>query len=546
MLFDYLLTTSSNRIKGENEMSIEEYLNQIKKMIDDLKAMSANLGLANTGDEYKIISELFTYKFLNDKLLYEFDKREDENETFEDFVDFAPITVAKMRKEHLVDNLYQQQNKDNFNQILDNAFLEVNELNKDIYTVQTVSGQKKNLFEPLSMYIRDSNKELEIAKRAINIMAEHKFTNIYEDGFDYFSSVFEYLIKDYNKDSGKYAEYFTPVSVADIISDVLFNDKAVRNVSVYDPASGSGTLLLSMANKIGTDNCTIYSQDISQKSTQFLRINLILNKLVHSLPNVIEGDTLLKPDHLDSNNPDNLMKFDFIVSNPPFKTDFSNSIETLKVDKYDRFFAGLPNIPKKKKDSMAIYETFIQHILSSLNENGKSAIVVPTGFVSAGSGIPKKIKQKLIDNNWLMGVIHMPSNIFANTGTSVSIIFIDKSKQDDKVMLVDGSHFGVKVKLDEGQRTLLSEDERHRLINAFKERREEPEFSVLASNDDIKDNNYSISAGQYIELIEEELGFDIDNRLIELSLLLKKEISNSIELNNKLMHTLENDIHGKL
>ncbi|MCP3763747.1 type I restriction-modification system subunit M [Domibacillus sp. A3M-37] len=512
-------------------MSIEEYLNQIKQMIDDLKAMSANLGLANTGDEYKIISELFTYKFLNDKLLYGFDKREDKEETFEDFVDFAPINMAKMHKEHLVDHLYQQQGKDNFNQILDQAFIEVNELNKDIYTVETVSGQKKNLFEPLSTYIRDSNKELELARRAINIMAEHKFTDIYEDGFDYFSSVFEYLIKDYNKDSGKYAEYFTPVSVADIISAILYNDQAVRNVSVYDPASGSGTLLLSMANKIGTDNCTIYSQDISQKSTQFLRINLILNKLVHSLHNVVEGDTLLKPDHLDPKNPDQLMKFDFIVSNPPFKTDFSNSIEALKADKYDRFFAGLPNIPKKKKESMAIYETFFQHILSSLNGGGKAAIVVPTGFVSASTGIPQKIKQKLINNNWLMGVIHMPSNIFANTGTSVSIILIDKSKADEKVMLVDGSHFGKKVKLDEGQRTLLNEEEHQKLIDTFKERREEPEFSVLVSNDDIKEKSYTLSAGQYVEMKEEKLDFDIDERLTELKndILTKFKVSNDLE-----------------
>src|SRR5699024_6049225 len=256
------------------------------------------------------------------------------------------MNIARMNKEHLVDNLYQQQNRDNFNQILDQAFIEVNELNKDVYTVETTSGQKKSLFEPLSTYIRDSSKELELAKRAINIMAEHKFTNIYEDGFDYFSSVFEYLIKDYNKDSGKYAEYFTPVSVADIIADVLYDDKPVRNVTVYDPAAGSGTLLLSMANKIGTNNSTIYSQDISQKSTQFLRINLILNKLVHSLPNVIEGDTLLRPEHLDENNPDKLKVFDFIVSNPPFNMDFNNSIEALKADKYNRFFAGLPNIPK--------------------------------------------------------------------------------------------------------------------------------------------------------------------------------------------------------
>lgn len=511
-------------------MSFEEYLNLIKKMIDDLKAMSSDLGLANTGDEYKIISELFTYKFLNDKLVYEFEKREDKKESFEDFVDFAPSDIAKMKEEHLVDNLYQQQNKENFHHILDQAFQEVNELNKSIFSIETVSGQQKNLFEPLSTYIRDGQKELALAKRAINIMAEHKFTNIYDGGFDYFSSVFEYLIKDYNKDSGKYAEYFTPASVAGIIAEILYDDNPVRNVSVYDPAAGSGTLLLSMADKIGTNNCSIYSQDISQKSTQFLRINLILNKLVHSLPNVVEGDTLLRPDHKDEKDSDKLKKFNFLVSNPPFKTDFSSSIEDLKADKYNRFFAGLPNIPKKKKNSMAIYETFIQHSLSVLSEKGKAAIVVPTGFVSAGNDIPNKIKKEIIDNNWLMGVMHMPSNIFANTGTSVSIIFINKGKKDKKVMLVDGSEFGTKMKLDEGQRTVLDKEEREYLIKSFKERKNIKEFSAFIDIEEIQENNYTLSAGQYLELKETKLDFDIDDRLSKLS----KEINNIFSENKKL------------
>lgn len=512
-------------------MSFEEYLDMMKKMIDELKAMSTSLGLANTGDEYKIISELFTYKFLNDKLLYEFEKREDKDETFEEFVDFAGIDIAKMKEEHLIDNLWQQQNKDNFNVILDRAFIEVNELNKDIYTIETTSGKKKPLFEPLSTYIRDESKELELAKRAINILAEHKFTDIYEDGFDYFSSVFEYLIKDYNKDSGKYAEYFTPLTVSEIIADILYNDTPVRNVNIYDPAAGSGTLLLSLANKIGTNNCSIYSQDISQKSTQFLRINLILNKLVHSLHNVVEGNTLTRPEHKDPKNNDKLMEFDFIVSNPPFKTDFSNMIEALKVDKYDRFFAGLPNIPKKDKNGMAIYETFIQHIIASLSEKGKAAIVVPTGFTTASAKIPKGIRKKLVDKNWLRGVIHMPSNIFATTGTSVSIIFIDKTKADDKVMLMDASSLGETVKLDEGQRTVLKEEEKNKIVSFFKERIEEPVFSVLVDRDNIIENNYSIQAGQYVELKEEELDFDIDERLKELKekILTTMDESNSID-----------------
>jgi type I restriction enzyme M protein len=359
-------------------------------------------------------------------------------------------------------------------------------------------GNKKPLFEPLKSYLRDEDKELELAKRAINILHTHKFSNIYEGGFDFFSSIFEYLIKDYNKDSGKYAEYFTPLSAGKIIAEILYNNTPVSNVTVYDPAAGSGTLLLSMADKIGTNNCTIYSQDISQKSTQFLRINLILNRLAHSLHNVKEGNTLTMPAHKDA---DDLMKFDFIVSNPPFKTDFSSMVEILNVDSYNRFFAGVPNIPNKKKDSMAIYLMFLQHIIHSLKDDcGKAAIVVPTGFLTAQAGIEFSIRKYLVENKMLKGVISMPSNIFATTGTNVSILFLDKSNVDGEIVLVDASKLGVKVKDGKNQRTLLSSDEEQLIINTFIQKSELENFSVIASYADIINKNYSFSAGQFFEV----------------------------------------------
>lgn len=477
-------------------MGIEEYLDNIKKMIDDLKAMSQGLGLANTGDEYKIISELFTYKFLNDKLVRDFNRREDKEETFEDFIAFADAQTARIPEDYLIDNLFQHQNEENFHIVFDRALVEISDLNKDIYSVETATGKKKPLFEPLASYIRDEDKEVELAKKSINILKKYKFENIYENGWDYFSAIFEYLIKDYNKDSGKYAEYFTPVFAGKIMSSILFDDTPIDRVTVYDPAAGSGTLLLSLANEIGVNNCTVYSQDISQKSTQFLRINLILNMLAPSLHNVIEGNTLTNPQHLLN---DKLRQFDFVVSNPPFNTDFSADVEILKEDKYGRFFGGIPNIPKTKKEKMAIYVMFIQHIIASLNEKGKAAIVVPTGFITKSDNISKKIRKKLVDNNWLRGAISMPANIFANTGTNVSIIFIDKCKNDKKVFLMDASSMGEKVKIDDAQRTLLSDYEINKIISTFKQRKEEEKFSVLISNGDIKNASYSFSAGQYFK-----------------------------------------------
>ena len=478
-------------------MGYEEYLDKVKQMIDDLKAMTADLGLANTGDEYKIISELFTYKFLNDKLLYSFENRKDKQESFDDFIDFADTNTARIKEEYLLLNLFQKQNDKKFHKTFDKALAAISDLNKDVYSIETSTGTKKPLFEPLSVYLRDPDKEVELAKRAINILCKYQFGGeIFEKGWDYFSSVFEYLIKDYNKDSGKYAEYYTPAFAGAIMADILYNDTPVDQVEIYDPAAGSGTLLLSMASKIGAKNCTIYSQDRSQKSTQFLRINLILNSLAQSLEYVIEGNTMTNPMH---KNGDKLKKFDFIVSNPPFNVDFSADVKTMNEDSFGRFFAGIPNVPKKDKKSMAIYLTFLQHILASLKDNGKAAVVVPNGFLTFNSGIPKKIRKEIVDNNWLRGVISMPANIFATTGTSVSIIFIDKSRTDDNqdVILVDATKVGKKVSLEDGQRTILSTDDEKLIINTFKQKATVEDFSELVTRQKIQKRSYSFSAGQY-------------------------------------------------
>jgi len=176
-----------------------------------------------------------------------------------------------------------------------------------------------------------------------------------------------------------------------------------------------------------------------------------------------------------------------------------------------RFFAGVPKVPNKKKESMGIYLCFIQHILWSLKDNGKAAIVVPTGFITAQSGIEKTIRETIINNHWLKGVISMPSNIFANTGTNVSVLFIDKSNQDGEIMLVDASKLGSKVKDGKNQRTVLNDDEVKKIEDTFINQDVVDDFSVKVTYEQIKEKNYSFSAGQYfevkieyVELTEEE------------------------------------------
>ncbi len=521
-------------------MVIEKDNEQVIDMIKDLKTMCATLGLANTGDEYKIISELFTYKFLNDKLQREYKLVQDEYEDYEEFIGFVPDDMARIPADCTIDYLYHLQNENNFSTEFDSALVKISDENADIFSVETASGAKKPLFEPMSSYIRDEDKEQELAKRAINILVKYEFDNIYDMGWDYFSQIFEFLIKDYNKDSGKYAEYFTPVSAGIIMAKITCDDQINDKVTIYDPAAGSGTLLLCMANEVGVNNCTIYSQDISQKSTQFLRVNLILNRLVDSLHNVIEGDTLRSPFHKDG---EELKKFDIIVSNPPFNMDFSNDVKVLANDKYNRFFAGIPNVPDKKKESMAIYQMFLQHIIKSLNDNGRAAIVVPTGFISKTDKISKSIRTELIENNWLKGVISLPSNFFATTGTNVSLIIIDKRKADDRVFLVDASELGEKVSLEDGQRTLLNELDVDKIVSYFKNRTEEDGFSILVDNDQIKQNNYSFSAGQYfaakvsfIEISKEEF----EQRISSYS----EKMNQYYEVNKKLQKELTEKLKG--
>jgi type I restriction enzyme M protein len=490
----------------------QEHTKKTKELIDGLKTVCGNYGLANTGYEYKIITEAFLYKFLNDKFLYEArradpalkdsesveaDIRKLKKADYEYLLEKLGTRAAKFKKEHLLGYLFNKQNEAEFAELFDTALVELGQLNIKLFSVSTITNERIVLFEKISNYIVETNQKTPFCRALINKLAAFSFEPVFAEKYDFFSTVFEYLIKDYNKDSGQYAEYYTPRAVAKIMAAILA-PTPVKSVELYDPAAGSGSLLLSLAHQIGENKCTIYSQDISQKSSEFLRLNLILNNLVHSLHNVVKGNSLTEPFHKDGKA---LKRFDYVVSNPPFKTDFSDDRETLAADIYKaRFFAGVPKIPAGKKESMAIYLMFIQHILYSLNDRGKAAVVVPTGFLTAGSGIEIKIRKLLVDKRMLRGVVSMPSNIFANTGTNVSILFIDKSSSSEGAVLLDASKLGTKVKEGKNQKTVLSDEEENCIIETFNAGRAQEDFTVVVPYADIAAKNYSFSAGQYFDV----------------------------------------------
>ncbi len=490
---------------------------KIKDLIDGLKGICNSYELSGDPSEYKIISQSFLYKFLNDKFIHDVCEVEPDLKTADNFQDtlfkktedeyeilMAKLggDTAKLKPTQLISYLYAQQNVDDFYKNFNETLNDIAVQNSGTFSVHTASNKNVLLFDAnLFNAITDEDKRDDAARAVINRLSENRFDFVeaFGHGFDFFSTIFEYLIKDYNTNGGgNYAEYYTPHSVARIIAKILVNgNKDLLDQKVLDPSAGSGTLLMNIAHEIGTDRCSVYSQDISQKSSNLLRLNLILNNLTHSIANVVEGNTITNPAHIDKRG-----KFDFIVSNPPFKVDFSEYRDQVANNQAynDRFFAGIPTIPSKKKESMAIYLLFIQHIMWMLADSGKAAIVVPTGFITAQSGIEKTIRERLVEKKWLKGVVSMPSNIFATTGTNVSVIFIDKTNQNDKVTLVDASELGDKIKEGKNQRTVLKKEEEKKIIDAFLDTEEIEGFSVKVGYDDIKTKGYSLSAGQYFEI----------------------------------------------
>ncbi|MGB9990188.1 HsdM family class I SAM-dependent methyltransferase [Massilia sp. SM-13] len=501
-------------------MNQQSYQQRSRDLIDGLKAVCISNGLGNDGNEYKIIVQTFLYKLLCDKFAYEMKRLEPELGKASDWITAwraLPSSnrqllerklgpdVPRLTPEQLIPSLFNRLNEASFASVFDDTLIAIAAANHEIFAVRTEDGEKVPLFDRLSEYVTGSRDKRDAFCRAlVNKLVDFSFEHLFGEKYDFYATLFEYLIKDYNKDNGgKYAEYYTPHAVATIMAAILVPQEKrgdVRDVMCYDPASGSGTLLMALAHVIGEENCSIWSQDISQKSSSLLRLNLVLNKLVHSIPNIVQGNTILHPVHREQNSPSQLRHFDYIVSNPPFKMDFSDFRDDLDIDaNRQRFFAGIPKIKPKDKDKMEIYLLFIQHIIHSLKEGGKAAIVVPTGFIAAAKGIELQIRQKLVQERWIAGVVSMPSNIFATTGTNVSILFIDKSAHDS-VVLIDASSLGEKVKEGKNQKTLLSSLDEQHIVNTFNQRKAVKDFSVVVDYDELTEKNFSFSAGQYFDV----------------------------------------------
>lgn len=538
--------------------TIQQIQQETMNLIDSLKATTSHAGLGGGGNEYTVLVEVFLYKFLNDKFIAEakrvwqpllqtsdvweyLDSMKDDD--YDQMCDLMHGTV-ELRKNHLIPFLARHQNEPNFAELFDATFEQIASNNRDVFYIMNADKTTVAILRPISDLITGgTQKKNDFCKSLISDISRASFEGAFSAGYDFFSTVFEYLIHDYNANGGgTYAEYYTPHAIAKIMAQLLVTpEEDVKNVTCYDPSAGTGTLVIALAHEIGEKRCTIYTQDISDKSSTMMMLNLILNSKADSLSHVVQGNTLTQPYHQEKDG--SLKKFDYVVSNPPFKLDFSDyHAQLLNDTRKGRFFAGIPNIPKKDKKTMEIYLCFFQHLIYSLNDKGKAAIVVPTGFLTAKGGIPLKIRKLLVDNRILRGVVSMPSNIFANTGTNVSVVFIDKAYKRECATLLDASKLGYESRIGGYKKTVLSDSDVKLIVDTFRGNKIVDEFSAVIPFEDFEPKGYSFSAGQYfdIKLEYEDITEDVFNeRMASYKSSLMDSFADCQLLQKKILSSIE-------
>ena len=248
-------------------------------LIDSLKSTTGAYGLANNGSEYKIITEIFLYKFFNDKFGYEAkrapeygerlkkaEKWDAEYDSFtedevEDLFTYLPGSVPRLKPHQTLAHLYNASGQGDFSALLDSTLIEIASQNADTFSVSTSGKSKVSIFTAVTTYVTDTSKRDAFAKALMSTVTSFNFETVFDEKYDFFSGVFEYLIKDYNNaGGGKYAEYFTPRAIAQVMAALLTEDKKdYKGVTCYDPSAGTGTLLMALAHAIGEDRCSIYS-----------------------------------------------------------------------------------------------------------------------------------------------------------------------------------------------------------------------------------------------------------------------------------------------
>lgn len=311
-----------------------------------------------------------------------------------------------------------------------------------------------------------------------------KFGEYQDNKIDTFGDAYEFLMTMYASNAGKSGgEFFTPQEVSELLAEMTVVGKKQVN-KVYDPACGSGSLLLKFAKVLGKENVRqgFYGQEVNITTYNLCRINMFLHDINYEKFDIAHGDTLTEPKHWDDE------PFDAIVSNPPYSIKWEGDANPLLIND-PRFSPAGVLAPKSKADL-----AFTMHMLSWLSTSGTAAIVEFPGVLYR-SGAEQKIRKYLIDNNYIDTVIQLPPDLFFGTTIATCIIVVKKSKKDNSTLFIDASAEFVRG----GNKNKLSDDNRKRILQAFIDRKSEDFFCRLVPNSEIAENDYNIAVSSYVE-----------------------------------------------
>ncbi|QHI38691.1 putative type I restriction enzymeP M protein [Kordia antarctica] len=397
----------------------------------------------------------------------------------------------KIPKESAFEFLYEKRNADNLGELINIALENIEDANRS--KLEKVFRNIDYNSEPNLGQTKDRNRRL---KNLLGDFVDLDMRPSNLEGNDIIGDAYEFLIDRFASDAGKKAgEFYTPKNVSVLLAKLV---EAKAGDRVCDPTCGSGSLLLKVANEIGSKNVSLNGQEVNGSTWALARMNMFLHEMDNA---TIEwGDTLNNP--LLKEN-DALMKFDIVVANPPFSLDKWGA-DNAGADRYNRFHRGVP--PKSKGDY-----AFITHMLETLNETGKAGVVLPHGVLFRGSS-EGKIRTQLIKENLLKAVIGLPPNLFFGTGIPATILIFDKSRQNPKtekekeVLFIDASN-----EFDSAKNQNKLDEETHikKILETYIGWKTIDKYSYVAKLSDIEENDYNLNIPRYVDTFEEEEPIDI-------------------------------------
>ncbi|MCY4562196.1 MAG: type I restriction-modification system subunit M [Flavobacteriaceae bacterium] len=499
-------------IKSSREEEKQALGRMIWKMAEELR------GSIDGWDFKQYVLGILFYRFLSENLSNYLNKEQRNFESEFDYAQISDLEAEEARKDtikekgfyilpsELFQNVVQNASNQSLNEVLARVFLNIENSARG----QESESDFKGLFDDIDVNSKKlGNTVIARNKKLIQILKSIKslnFGDYAECSTDTFGDAYEYLMSMYASQAGKSGgEYFTPQEVSHLLVEMVMHGNNKLN-KVYDPACGSGSLLLKFIKILGENKNKIefYGQEKNLTTYNLCRINMILHNINYDKFDIAHGDTLINPNENHQEG-----SFDAIVSNPPFSLKWEGKDNPILIN--DSRFSDAGVLAPKDKADLA----FTMHILSRLHTTGTAAIIHHPGALYRVNA-EQKIRKYLLDNNYVHSVIQLPKDLFFGTPMATCIVVLKKSKEDNKVHFIDAySEFK-----KSGNKNKLSDNNRKKIMDAYIKRNDIPYFSSLVDKKIIEENNYSIKISTYVQ--EEDTSEVVDIKE------LNKEIANIV------------------